>query len=552
MFVENRFSAVDYDEKTAQKGDQPEFTTIKKAKGKKPKTQNSDAEDIFASFTQNIHNLQPGFQTSFEKFMDRKLGEIAAFQCVFQTNNRRFLGEKNLSRAEIRDKFLALREKEKTQFQSHFEDYEKCAQIFGERIKVLQKAIAQLNLESSFLQQCITGNDSYFNSFSLIKLEMGYRYGANFRLWEINSALEARKAAIGINDKESATATAEVALVTPSSLDFNTLTQISSDIDELKEEVIISNEAFKSATAELVDNSELSKKFYVFHKQRLNAIETQIAGIQKEKKIENRKKALEAAIKVESSSPNSPKSLALKQELAQLDLLINRILQRQEEIKALLLVRRQICKLTEKEENIQGEPPSANLIGTTFGATCERALDLTKRITASKEKILIGNQTESIATLEQRKRIYKQLTEENEGLKKQKEAFEKTELSKRSEMINAAVATYMSYITSIQETMSSMNGHIKLLTTQTAERADWDKLEKLPAPPSTSSQTTTTQSTIAQTTTTTTTSTAPPSTTTPAATSASTSAQATTTPATTSASNSTATATYASKAEMKN
>ena len=239
----------------------------------------------------------------------------------------------------------------------------KCEAIFKNRIEVLQKAIANFVLESSFLQHCVTGNYSYLNSFSLLKMEMGYRYGASFRLWEISEALKTRSLSIGINDKDNASASADVAVTAPSSPVINSLTKISSEIDTLKEEVMICNEAFKKEAAELVERTDLPRKYYIFHKQRLDAIEAAIAGIQTEATIDKRMKEIERGIQLESSTPNSPKSLAYQQERAQIPALLNKILQRQAEVKGLLNERKVYCKLDEKGLDTKEVPQLANFGG---------------------------------------------------------------------------------------------------------------------------------------------------------------------------------------------
>jgi len=410
-----------------------------------------------------ISNLSPSTQKKFESSLEQSQQQIAAFQSVFSTHNERYLAkQQQLDKPDVREYFHSLREQEKREYQGLKNSYNKLQHFFLERIKALTQAIANHMLEDSLLNQTIIGNDSYLKSMSLSSLSIGYRYGATFRIWELKQAMETRKAAIG-DVKETEELSSEVEVIPTSSVCQN-LAEISRNIDILKEEVIICNEALKKQV-KVVADTELPRQYYIHHKQRLDEIKDSLA--QMSNGIDEQLRSLIQDLQLEASTPGSPQSLAYQQEQAEIQTRRTKISERQLEIENLLNQRKVMFKLAEPGLDTK-EPVKLDL-----SPEHKQALELIGRITALKEDITLSNSWEKFVPLEQRKFTYSQMSKQVDALVKNKDNFTTQVLPERSKLIESAVRTYAGYILNMQYSMKAIDNHFKLLERDSLERANW-------------------------------------------------------------------------------
>jgi hypothetical protein len=475
----NNLSDVKVESKLSQKEQSLDITSIVNEKIKQAES-NDKEKSLSIDLEKLIDNLSSQAQEHFEMVLREQQLTVAGFQSLFASNNSRYLAvQDTINKEEVRKVFFQLREDEKLQYIEICNYYDQLKQVFEARIAALQQAIANHSLESALLKQSITGNTSYFNSYSFMNWELGYRYGATFRLGEANEALEARKSAIGVKEEDSTIETSIIDIIEPSEF-CSKIRKLLKDIVILKEEVTICNEALKKDIYEVAISGDLPRKYYIFHKQRLDKLKDLIVEIKKE--FKNHIVELNKKISLESSTPDSLTSLAHKQELLELTKRVEMIETRQGEIETLLSSRKKYFKLEEKGLDIK-EPIQL----TNLSSEYQKALKLVQRITTLKEDIVLSNQWEHIAYPKQRRMIYCKISEKIEKLADEKKKFESEILSKRLGIIETAVATYKTYILNIQESMKAIDKHFDLLLRDAKERGKWQvDPPKVEAPSSTS------------------------------------------------------------------
>lgn len=414
--------------------------------------------------TLKVNSFTSDDQGLFDLSLEQCLAVIGGHQISFSATNKSYNAQKaDMDKENVRAQFRIPRNTQKEQYQLITEGYKEYREIFSNRIQALQSAIANLLLESAFLQHILVGNDSYQNP-------LAHRYGARFRLWEADQAIKTRKSAIGIKDMTSPPA--DVVIPAPSEV-AGDLARISSGIDELKEEVLICNEAFKGDTAGVFANTDLPKNYYIAHKQRLDEIEDAIKIINE--RCSKRNEELQNIIKLEASTPTSSQSLACKQERLELAQRLSKIRERRDQIQALLAERKAFYRLPEADLDTRVSVSLPTFLNPTYG----QALDLMKRIVAFKEEVVLSNQWEHIAPMRQRMAVFFQFSAKADALWSEANRFESENRTARSEMIAASVATYRGYITDMRTKITAIEGHFALWQKDNEERAKW-QVDPLP------------------------------------------------------------------------
>ncbi len=423
-----------------------------------------------------LNDLSPDAQNQYEITLRNKQSFIAGFQSLFASNNSKYLSAKDqMNNADVREKFWKIREEEKTQHKTICLSYENTfKKIFEDRITALQQAIANHSLESALLKESIIGNDSYSKSFSLFNMEIGYLYGLQFRLWEALEALKTRKIAVGIKEEETSNlkngekAPLESSMIgsSKSSEFYLKIVRLSHDLVALKEEVTICNEALRKDIYEIAVSSDLPRKYYIYHKQRLDALKQTIEEVKEE--FPNQIELLDKNIMLEASTPDSPKSIAWKQEHLEITKRLDMIKLRQNEIDDFLAHRKKIFGLEEKNLDPK-EPIQLTDLSTDY----QQALKLIQSITTLKEDIVLSNQWENIDPLDKRRMTYFHIATQIKDLENEKKIFESNVLPNRLKIIDAAIATYKTYISNIQESTKAIDNHFKLLGQDAQQRAKW-------------------------------------------------------------------------------
>lgn len=414
-----------------------------------------------------LRDLSKEAQDKFETNLEEQQEIVSSFQSIFSKNNKKYIVKSSqLKTPSIQKEFHQLRETEKKQYQELITAYTKLKQIFTSRIEALNEAIASHMFESYFLSQTIRGNSSYRNSFSVWNFSLGYLYGATYRLGEISQSLEERRKAIGIkeDDKPSLENSEIIDIITPSESCQN-LTKISREIALLKEEVTICNEALKTDKQRFTATT-LPRQYYIYHMQCLKNINDSLAKLNED--LEKQVSQLREDLKLEVSTPNSPKALACQRELSEIETRKTAILHRQNEIKDLLAQRKKEFKFSEegleKDESVKLED---------FSPQYTKALSLIERIIALKEDIVLSKAWESFDSSKQRCLTYFQNAEKLKEFSESKSNFESEALPERKKMIESAVMTYQGYIVNMQQSMKAIETHFKLLEKDSLERAGW-------------------------------------------------------------------------------
>lgn len=414
-------------------------------------------------------DLSAEAQQNFEKILQERQKEAAGLESIYASSNKRYAGQKMLmSKAETREEFCSLRETEKAQYQQLLSTYNKETKPSClERIKHLENAITKLVIEQALLQHTIIGNNSYWHSFSLLKRELGFLYGANYRLGELKKeGLEVRKIALGIKEKElPGTQTIESAALNPSKIRQD-LAKLSTDIDVLKEEVTICNEAFRKEAYEAVHKSEQPRKYYIYHKQQLEKLKASFASLKGD--FEKRIEELNTEIQGESSTPTSSQSLAYNQEHKELTTRYEQFLVRQQEIEDLLNRRKLHFEI--KEEGLDSKDPiQLEFLSHEYS----QAAKLIESIITLKENVLLSNSWECFATPGERRSTYFKLVHEADEIEGKKNEFETKTFHQRSQMISEAILTHQRFINNIQTSTQATVSHFNAIAKYATERATW-------------------------------------------------------------------------------
>lgn len=530
------------DSPKAEKQQVKRRTSVENQKNEKTNDSGKKAEtpsqaQLMHFLSQNIHDLSPDIQKKFQLFLEDKQRVVAGFQSVVESHNTNYDTEPQKKKAEVREEYSALREKDKKELQDLFNDFGKCEKVFADRIKALQKAISTYEFESTFWNECINGNDSWFSSLRSFKLAIDDRYGAKFKFWQIDEALKIFKPAAAQEAPVSSDAPptqssgkveeSRIIIVQAKGEDspslHSRLKQILFDLVKLKAEVLICNASLKKKAVDLAENRDLPQNYYFAHKNQFEQIKARINALEKDA-VANRLKEIEEAMRIESCTPNSPQFKAFQQERIQLPKLDQEISGKLKQITNLLNERKALFNLSDEE-------PKEAIPSLRMGQTSNKALDLAFQVTCLSEEILLQNSWVETIPMEQRQVYYQDFHLLSEALKLSKAIFEAGDLRTQLEVIDTAVSTYRSYIAILARGDNKIKAHFDFIQKLSLQRAGWD-VEKLPPvlPPSTAQ----TKSQAATTTTTsTTTSTPAASTATTSTTTSTTTTTATTTPTTT-------------------
>lgn len=417
-----------------------------------------------------INDLSQKIEEVFENNLEDLQESIAGLQSIFTTTNKKYLAQTKLFplSEDLQTNFREIHDQEERRRADLHETFNKCEKIFNRRIDVLNQSIHLYQLESEFLEQSIKGNTTYWNSFSLLQGSVGYRYGANYRMGEIVATLSAREGAIGKFEKLENHELEKHFLQNDSS-PIETLQKISIAIDELKEEVLICNEALKNKTQSLSSlKLDLPKQFYRHHFQRLEAIKKDFSAIQIQ--LTERISHLRSSIKAEQANQKSEEELLpLKQEKTELTHRLDIIKRRQGEVEKFLSVRKHQFKL--EGEHLETLEDVASF---SFGNDYDHALSLVQRITALKEEVVLSQNWENLALPEQRQQQFSILSKRKQALEIEKLEFENTKLPARIQFIQTAVMTYQRYILNFEIGMESIRDHLQILAKIRLERVQWN------------------------------------------------------------------------------
>jgi hypothetical protein len=418
------------------------------SESKSEKQLKKEAHHLYKS----VSNLEINVQDAFNEELRKELQNVGGFQTTFSNDNERYKNK-------VQEDYRTLRETEQAKYRQFVSNYAIVKDVFDDRIGILESTIRKHRLEMNLLDEAILGNESYWNAW--------YKYGATYRLWEMvdskKGALEARRVAIKLQLGEVATPeAAEIQVASISEIRGQIIT-LSRDIDVLKEEATVYNEAMKKQKEEMI-KSGLPKLCYLHHKQKLDGLKLTIDKLRTNqvKRIQE----LDDVIKQEHLNQD-PQYLSAQQEQAEITKRWEMINLRHKEITTLLANMASSFKLPEEVINSKETVALENL-----SSECTLAFDLLKRITSHKEDVVLGNTWEMYALEPQRRIIYFQAQSQATKLVQEKKEFEKS-IDTRKKVLATAVETYCGFIKTMQHDLRAIEAKYKILETQNEEREKW-------------------------------------------------------------------------------
>lgn len=226
-----------------------------------------------------------------DKFRDSFLGQvrdIAGLCGVFTELNHLFAKEK--ADTTTHEKWRVLREKEVKGFEQLQAAYQAYKEVFTSRIQALTSAIHDSKIEKALLKAVTIGCNSYWASTG--KSAERY-YGADYKLWEIDRELSARKYKLSIKADEKAPDTKLPEAPKAGTLMAN-VEALQESLANLKEEAAVIDAALRIEANADAKESEWPKKFY----QQLTAklAECKVSIDQRRKEVEDHFKTIEEEI----------------------------------------------------------------------------------------------------------------------------------------------------------------------------------------------------------------------------------------------------------------
>lgn len=422
------------------------------------------------ALNEKVSNLSEEAHQEFNTALRETLKMIGGFQSLFSKDNSDYRSEgKNLEKPLVKEKYSALKTRTQDEYRIIDQNYSNFKEIVFKNIGFLNDAIKLHSFEKEALQESTSGNQSYLSSFSIINLKVGYKYGFDFRYWEITNpkgALETRKANIGL--KTDAEKKPEVVFLEEKetlNATSKKIITLSLEIDTLKERVLVINESLEKDSKEMI-KSDIPKRYYLYQKQQLDALKGQLDELKSAQ--ETRIKELELVIERENVNLEAIPYLNAVREKTEIMKRWEMINLRHDEVLKLLNNRKSVFKLSDETLNSKEEVKLDDL-STEY----QKAFDLLNRITSLKEDLILGNTWEKWASPGQRETEYFKAVKKTEELKEEKAKFVSEALPNRVKVLETAVETYRGYIKTLQQGIQAIDEKLSILKIERKERQNW-------------------------------------------------------------------------------
>lgn len=203
--------------------------------------QKNDLDALQAAVAQ----LNPKTQEKFEQVWIETLGELAGFRAKIAMYNDSFSMKNKETASEWSPAYTERQKKDEEAYQNTIKTSQKLASITADRIKELNTTENRIHFFRLLHKHQLHGNSRRLPS----KLfQLPYRYGALYRMTEIEGLLNERKLALQSKDTSTDSSTSlseESDPESTSSSIFEQLSSLSQQIVILKEEILTYNETLK-------------------------------------------------------------------------------------------------------------------------------------------------------------------------------------------------------------------------------------------------------------------------------------------------------------------